>query len=112
MADRFAKTKTLAFDAVSRKARLMGSAYQSIQLTADEIRMLNRQLAKMRHDVNNDLSLLVAAAEMLHRKPELAEKYMQTLLNQPEKISDKIDGFSQLFEAALSINPDGEDFHE
>lgn len=90
----------------------MGTAYQAIQLTADDVRMLNRHLSKVRHDINNDLSLLVAAAEMLHRKPELAEKYMQTLLNQPEKISNKITEFSRLFEAALKIDLEGDDTHE
>jgi len=41
----------------------MGLPIQPVTLTVEQLGELNRQLGNMRHDINNNLSLIVAAAE-------------------------------------------------
>ena len=72
-------------------------------LTAGEIDELNKQLSMMRHDINNHLSLIMAAVELVRRKPEALERMAVTLVEQPAKISDVMLKFSTSFERALGI---------
>jgi len=72
-------------------------------LTADQVDDLNRQLSTMRHDVNNYLSLIMAATELIRRKPETLERISHTLVEQPAKISDAIIKFSASFESTFGI---------
>jgi uncharacterized protein YigA (DUF484 family) len=72
-------------------------------LSAAQIDELNHQLSKMRHDINNTLSLITAAVELLRHKPQMAERMMATLLEQPPKISASITQFSAELERALGI---------
>jgi membrane-bound ClpP family serine protease len=67
-------------------------------LTAGQIDELNKQLATMRHDINNHLSLIMAAVELVRRKPEAAERMANTLTNQPIKITESMKKFSVEFE--------------
>ena len=76
---------------------------QPITLSAEQIDDLNRKLATMRHDINNTLSLITAAIELLHYKPHLAERMMATLVEQPPKITGSISQFSKEFEQVLGI---------
>jgi len=64
---------------------------------------LNRKLSTMRHDVNNYLSLIVAASELIRHKPQTAERMMATLGEQPAKIGDAVGKFSAEFERTLGI---------
>ena len=43
-------------------------------MNVEQISELNKKLAALRHDVNNNLALIIAAVEMIHRKPEAAER--------------------------------------
>ena len=74
-----------------------------VALEAGEIEELNKQLATMRHDVNNHLSLMMAAVELVRRKPEAAERVAHTLTEQPAKIIEAIKSFSADFETTLGI---------
>ena len=47
---------------------------QPVTLTPEQIEELNRKLATMRHDINNQLSLIMAALELIHYKPETGER--------------------------------------
>ena len=60
-------------------------------------------MADTRHDINNQLSLIIAAVELIKRKPESAEKMIATISQQPEKIMNELRGFSDDFEKLLSI---------
>ena len=42
---------------------------QPVTLNVEQIGELNRKLSTLRHDVNNGLALVVAAAEIIRRKP-------------------------------------------
>jgi hypothetical protein len=81
----------------------MGLPSQPVTLTVEALGELNRQLANMRHDINNNLSLIVAAAELMRHKPAVAERMMNTLAEQPGKITTAINKFSATFEQALGI---------
>jgi len=81
----------------------MGLPSQPVTLTVEQLGELNRQLANMRHDINNNLSLIVAAAELIRHKPAVAERMMATLAEQPGKITATINKFSTNFEQTLGI---------
>lgn len=78
---------------------------EPITLSADEVVELNRKLAKMRHDINNNLAVLVAAMDLVRYKPDALEKWLSSITEQPVKISDSIRAFSAEFEKTLQIKP-------
>ena len=84
----------------------MGLPTQAVTLTADQIGDLHRKLATMRHDINNYLSLIVAAAELIKMNAELAARMSVTLSEQPGKISEEIRKFSVAFDDVLGITRD------
>jgi len=93
----------LAFDFWFSTSLEMGLPSQSVTLTVEQLGELNRQLATMRHDINNNLSLIVAAAELMRHKPAVAERMMNTLAEQPGKITAAINKFSATFEETFGI---------
>lgn len=82
----------------------MGLPTEPVHLSVEKVGELNRQLADMRHDVNNCLSLMMASIELLKHKPQMAERMLATLSAQPAKITDVLRKFSAEFERALSIS--------
>ena len=74
-----------------------------VTLTVQQIEELNKKLSALRHDVNNHLSLIVAAAELIKFNPESASRMCGTLGEQPPKIADEISRFSAELERALGI---------
>ena len=81
----------------------MGLPSQPVTLTVEQIDELSRKLSNMRHDINNHLSLIVAAAELIKLNPDLAKRMCATLAEQPPKISEEMARFSDAFEASLGI---------
>jgi hypothetical protein len=75
----------------------------TVALSPDQIAELNKKLSAMRHNVNNHLALIIAATELLKRKPELAERMLGNIMQQPERIISEVRAFSDEFEAALGI---------
>jgi hypothetical protein len=76
---------------------------QPVTLTPEQIAGLNQKLATMRHNVNNHLALVIAAAELIRRKPESIERMCNGLAEKPHQISEAIGQFSQELETALGI---------
>ncbi len=74
-----------------------------VTLTPEQIEELNEKLSKTRHDVNNCLSLIVAAIELTRRKPELAARMTDTIAQQPDKIINELRDFSAEFEKTFGI---------
>jgi hypothetical protein len=72
-------------------------------LTAAQVADINQRLSTMRHNINNHLSLLMAAVELLKYKPEMREKMLVTLSEQPPKIISEVAKFSLEFEKNLGI---------
>lgn len=82
----------------------MGLPIQPVTLSVEQIDALNRKLADLRHDINNNLSLIVAAVELARFKPEQLARMMDTLTQQPPKISEAMNQFSREFEKCLGIS--------
>jgi hypothetical protein len=76
---------------------------QPVTLTVEQLADLNRKLSAMRHDINNHLSLIIAAAELIRHKPLTAERMVATMVEQPPKIAEALTTFSAAFERALGI---------
>jgi hypothetical protein len=71
-----------------------------------ELREMKEKLGRMRHEVNNQLSLIVAAMEMIRFKPETTDRMMETLAQQPLKIQDEMARYSDDFERTLGFTHD------
>jgi hypothetical protein len=84
----------------------MASPTGPVTLTVQQIEELQKKLSALRHDVNNHLSLIVAAAELIKFNPESSARMCATLGDQPPKISEEIGEFSAEFEKALGITRD------
>jgi len=76
---------------------------QPVTLTVEQIAELNRSLSAMRHDINNQLTLVLAASELIRAKPHMAERMATTLVEQPAKVTSALAKFSSEFELALGI---------
>jgi hypothetical protein len=76
---------------------------QPVTLTVDQLADLNRKLSSMRHDINNHLSLIIAAVELIRHKPQSTERMIATLVEQPPRIADALSSFSADFERAFGI---------
>jgi hypothetical protein len=76
---------------------------QPVTLNVEQIGELNKKLSDLRHDVNNNLALIIAAVEIVRRKPESAERMWNGLAEKPHKIAESVAQFSRELEAALGI---------
>ena len=76
---------------------------QPVTLTVDQINELNQKLSNMRHDINNNLSLILAATELIRHKPHTLERMIGTLAEQPPKVTAAIAKFSAEFEKSFGI---------
>jgi len=74
-----------------------------VTLSPQQLEELNKRLSTLRHDVNNHLSLIVAAAELIKFNPEMANRMSATLSEQPPKISEELNKFSIEFEKVCGI---------
>jgi hypothetical protein len=96
----------------------MGLPTEPVTLTVQQVEELNKRLSTMRHNVNNNLALLVAALELIRRKPDLALKMVDNMATQPDKMNDEIQRFSVEFEKFLGITrekfeqPADDDFYK
>jgi hypothetical protein len=81
----------------------MGIPTTPTTLTSEQVQELNAKLSTMRHDINNHLSLMVAALELIRYKPEMRERMIATLAEQPGKIMAEVMRFSGDFEKSFGI---------
>jgi len=56
----------------------MGLPSQPITLSVEELAALNSKLSHFRHDINNNLSLIVAALELIRHRPNMADRMLTT----------------------------------
>jgi len=76
---------------------------KSVTLTAAQIAELSKKLDELRHEVNNNLSLIIAAAEIMRRKPESTARMHERLAEKPHKIAEIVARFSRELEKTLGI---------
>ncbi|MCI0748177.1 MAG: hypothetical protein L0Y58_22460 [Verrucomicrobia subdivision 3 bacterium] len=82
----------------------MGLPTDSVTLTPAQVEEINKHLSAMRHDINGDLALIVAATELIKLNPELIPRMLNTLMEQPPKIRERADKFSMELEKMLGIS--------
>jgi hypothetical protein len=75
----------------------------AVTLSVEQVAELNKQLSNFRHDVNNNLALIMAGLEVLQTKPHLAERMMATVREQPPKIVEALTKFAAEFDKTLGI---------
>jgi signal transduction histidine kinase len=75
-------------------------------LSAAQLTELNEKLAHMRHEINNQLAMVVAALELMRFRPEMREKMLATISQQPPTIMAEVAKFSAEFEQAFGITRD------
>lgn len=77
---------------------------EPVTLSVEQITELSQKLATLRHDVNNYLSLIMAASEVIRHKPHLVERMMKTVTEQPPRVAEAVAGFSAEFDKVFGIN--------
>jgi hypothetical protein len=82
----------------------MGVPSEPLTLPPEAIEALNRKLSDARHNVNNHLTLITTALELIRRKPDSTPRMLESMADQPRKIRDELTRFSDDFEQALKIN--------
>jgi len=60
----------------------------------------------MRHEINNQLALTVAALELIRLRPELRDNMLDAIAQQSPKITAEIAIFSAEFEQMFGITRD------
>lgn len=83
----------------------MGLPTSPVTLTVQQVEELHRKLSTLRHNVNNQLALIVAAAELIKVNPDIVPRMTVTLTEQPPRITEELKKFSAAFERALGITP-------
>lgn len=81
----------------------MGLPVEPVTLSQGQIQELAERLSLLRHNVNNHLSLIVAALELIRRKPELAPRFLDNLAQQPDKIIEEMRAYSEHLEKTCGI---------
>jgi hypothetical protein len=84
----------------------MGLPAEPITLTVEQLTELNQKLSNMRHNVNNNLALMVAAVELIKRKPDTCLKMADSISGQTNKMIEEIKLFSNEFEKTFGITRD------
>ena len=79
----------------------MGAPTGPVTLTPQEISDLVKRLAEARHDINNALSLIAAASELIRMNPDNTPKMIGTLNEQPQRILSCMQKFSTELELRL-----------
>jgi hypothetical protein len=74
-----------------------------ITITPEQLKELNHHLSHMRHEINNQLSLVVAALELVRFKPDMRDRMLETVGQQPPRITAEVAKFSVEFERIFGI---------
>jgi len=79
-----------------------------VTITPEQLKELNQHLSHMRHEINNQLLLIVAALELVRYKPEMKDRMLETMGQQPPKITAEVAKFSAEFDRTLGILREGD----
>jgi hypothetical protein len=93
----------LAFSGARPHSAAMALSSEPVTLSAEQVEEMQRKLGKLRHDINNNLSLIVAAVELIKHNPDMFARMVNVLSEQPPKIAEAMRVYSSEFEKALGI---------
>jgi hypothetical protein len=91
----------LAFIDGRQQIGRMALPSEPVTLSAEQVEELHRKLSKLRHDINNNLSLIVAAVELIKHNPDMFARMVSVLSDQPPKIAEAMRAYSAEFEKTL-----------
>ena len=80
----------------------MEAPKQPITFTPAQLDKMVKRVSELRHNINNHLTLIIGAAELIRRKPEMIERMTGSLIDQARKIEEEMKRFSAEFERDLS----------
>jgi hypothetical protein len=89
----------------------MAMPTEPVTLTPEQLAQLHGELSTLRHDVNNHLSLIMAAVELIRHKPQTAERMIATIAEQPPRIAGSINKFTADFAQAFGISRNAKGKH-
>lgn len=76
---------------------------EPLKLGVEEIEDLSQHFSALRHDVNNSVGLIGAAAELMRYNPAAAKRWSTTMIEQPPRIAGKMREFIAEAERRLTI---------
>lgn len=76
---------------------------EPVKLGIEEIEDLSQHFSGFRHDVNNSVGLIGAAAELMRYNPDAAKRWSTTMIDQPPRIAGKVREFIAEAERRLNI---------
>lgn len=79
----------------------MGVPTEPVTLSPQNIAEILKQYSKARHDINNALSLITAATELIRMNPNNVPKMLSTLSDQPGKITSTLKQLTADLDRAL-----------
>ncbi|HEY1786590.1 MAG TPA: hypothetical protein VGJ73_00465 [Verrucomicrobiae bacterium] len=79
----------------------MPSPSEPVTLSAEQVAELKHNLADLRHDINNNVALMLSAIEMMRRRPDTFEKMIESMARQPHRVTEAVVKFSKSLETAL-----------
>lgn len=98
----FRETSLISRDNAGNVSR-MALPTGPVTLTVAQIEDLNKKLSDMRHEVNNKLTLIAGGIDVIRLKPELTERWLTMMAQQPQQIGAEMTRFSREMEAVLGI---------
>ena len=82
----------------------MALSSEPVTLSAEQVEELHRKLSKLRHDINNNLSLIVAAVELIKHNRDMFPRMVTVLSEQPPKIAEAMRAYSAEFEKTVQVH--------
>jgi nitrogen-specific signal transduction histidine kinase len=79
----------------------MEAPKQPITFTPVQLDKMVKRVSELRHNINNHLTLIIGAAELIRRKPEMIERMTAILIEQARKIEEEMKQFSAKFKRDL-----------
>jgi hypothetical protein len=79
-----------------------------VTLSVQQIQDLSQHFSFFRHDANNSVGLISAAAELMRYNPAAAKKWSITLIEQPPRLAGKTREFIGEAERVLAIRASGD----
>jgi hypothetical protein len=86
----------------------MGLPMEPVVLSIEQIEELSQHFSGFRHDVNNSVGLIGAAAELMRYNPAAAKRWSATMIEQPPRIAGKTREFIAEAERWLTIRNNSE----
>jgi len=74
-----------------------------VTVTPEQLVELNKKLSHMRHEINNQLALVVPALDLIRFRTEMRDKMLDTVAQQSPQITAEIVKFSAEFEQMFGI---------